>query len=123
MSSLTLFASFLTEPAFQSRVTAWTKTFHDVTESGTVNSIEAEPSGSVSNCGRQKAVSANSLRSVTGAVGAGATASALLTSQSPSPATAIGPAAGIASGASPITVTASAWYATPPGAPPTTPPL
>src|ERR1700693_622243 len=106
MSSLTLFASFLTEPAFQSRVTAWTKTFHDVTESGTVNSIEAEPSGSVSNCGRQKAVSANSLRSVTGAVGAGATASALLSSQSRSAATAFGAGAGIARGAQPTPATA-----------------
>ena len=58
--SLTLRASFCTEPAFRSFVTAWTQTFHDVTESGTVNSIEAEPSAPVRSCGFQKAVSEKS---------------------------------------------------------------
>ncbi len=57
ISSLTLFVSFVSEPALRSRVTAWTQTFQEVTESGTVNSIAAEPSGPVSRCGFQKAVS------------------------------------------------------------------
>ena len=48
---------------------AWTQTFHDVTESGTVNSIVAEPSGPVRSCGTKKAVSEKSLRSGTGDAG------------------------------------------------------
>ena len=49
-------------------MTAWTKTFHDVTESGTVNAIVAEPSAPVRRCGCQKAVSEKLLRT-TGAGG------------------------------------------------------
>ncbi len=47
MRSLTVFVSASTDPPRRSFVTAWTKTLHDVTESGTVNSIDAEPSGPV----------------------------------------------------------------------------
>ncbi len=42
--SLTLWVSLWIEPAVRSRVTAWTQTFHEVTESGTLNSMTAEPS-------------------------------------------------------------------------------
>src|SRR5262249_867336 len=70
--SLTLWASFSTEPAFRSRVTAWTQTFQDVTESGTVNSIAADPEESVRRCGIQKAVSAKLPRSSTNAAAGGA---------------------------------------------------
>ena len=63
-----------TEPDFRSRVIAWTHTFHDVTESGTWNSMTAEPSASVSSCGFQKAVSEKSLRSTGVGEAAGATA-------------------------------------------------
>ena len=57
INSLTLFVSFVSAPALRSFVTAWIQTFQDVTESGTVNSIEADPSGPVSRCGFQNAVS------------------------------------------------------------------
>ena len=50
------------EPPRRSLVTAWTHTFHDVTESGTVNSIVAEPSAPVRSCGCQNAVSEKLLR-------------------------------------------------------------
>ena len=58
------------KPAFQSLVTAWTKTFQAVTESGTVNAIDAEPSAPVRSCGFQNAVSAKLLRSAPGSAGA-----------------------------------------------------
>ena len=44
-------------------MTACAQTLHSVTESGTVNSNDTEPSSPVSRCGSQKAVSANSVRS------------------------------------------------------------
>ncbi len=80
--SLTLRVSFWIEPAFRSFVTACTKTFQDVTESGTVNSIEAVPSAPVRRCGFQKAVSAKLLRRGT-AASAGATLRALSSSLNP----------------------------------------
>ncbi len=57
MRSFTVRVSFSAEPPRRSFVTAWTKTFHDVTESGTVNAIVAEPSAPVRRCGCQNAVS------------------------------------------------------------------
>src|SRR5439155_18493988 len=65
MRSLKLCASFCRLPPSRPRVAACTQTFHEVTESGTVNSKPAEPSASVLSCGCQNAVSANSLRSST----------------------------------------------------------
>ena len=71
ISSLTLFVSFFSEPARRSFVTAWSQTFQDVTESGTANSIDAEPSGPVRSCGAQNAVSAKLLRSAGASVAGG----------------------------------------------------
>ena len=52
-------------------MTAWTQTFHAVTESGTVNSMTAVPSGPVRRLGRQKAVSEKSLRRTAAGWGSG----------------------------------------------------
>ena len=62
MRSLTVFVSASTDPPRRSFVTAWTNTLHDVTESGTVNSMDAEPSAAVRSCGCQNAVSEKLLR-------------------------------------------------------------
>ena len=72
---MTLFVSLLSAPPRRSFVTACSQTFHDVTESGTVNSIEAEPSAPVRSWGLQNAVSAKLLR-IAGASPAAATAGA-----------------------------------------------
>ena len=66
MRSFTVRVSFSAEPPRRSFVTAWTKTFHDVTESGTVNEIVAEPSAPVRRCGCQNAVSEKLLRRAAG---------------------------------------------------------
>src|SRR5262245_36925255 len=89
-----------TEPALRSRVIAWTHTFQDVTESGTWNSMTAEPSAAVRSCGFQKAVSEKSLRRC----GSGGAASALT----------------VTAGDSAVTM-AAAWGASmSPGMPPST---
>ena len=67
--SFTVFASLVAEPDLRSLVIACTQTFHDVTESGTENSIDADPSPPVTRCGCQNAVSLKSLRSWIGASG------------------------------------------------------
>src|SRR5262249_34583115 len=115
MRSLKLFASFSREPAFRSRVTAWTQTFHEVTESGTVNSIAALPAGSASKCGIQIAVSAkldrNSPVGAAGGTGAGEAAASALLATPP----AASRACADAIGASAVTATPSFSITAPPG--------
>src|SRR2546423_1716926 len=71
MRSFTLRVWVRTEPARRSLVMAAAHTFHDVTESGTVNSKPTVPSGPVRSCGSQKAVSLKLLRRGTAAGGGG----------------------------------------------------
>src|SRR5438093_11095180 len=114
MRSLKLFDSFSSDPAFRSRVTARTQTFHEVTESGTVNSIEAEPLASVRRCGIQKAVSAKLPRNSTGAAGAAASALAGAALSAASPA---GAPATIPDSAATVTASFSARLPDGPGIP------
>src|SRR5713226_1294728 len=71
MRSFTLRVCARTAPARRSEVTAAAHTFHDVTESGTVNSKPTVPSAPVRSCGSQKAVSLKLLRRGAAADGGG----------------------------------------------------
>ncbi len=84
ISSLTDCTCFEVAPDSSVFEIAWTQIDHDVTESGTVKSIVAEPSAPVRSCGCQNAVSEKFDRGGAAAGGAVSLSAALLPSGFPS---------------------------------------